>query len=662
MSLPSNKNGGDMQRQIEAPIPWIGMYVAAASFVCSLAMTADLFHGYRTKKLWFPSKYFSINAATLSLLQVAMKLPVDLSTYMWAVTDRLAKVSSLILVSTAMGNFMTSFGSMNIKEILLNVTALGILVITVIVNVCIQIIQTRHFLGTRELYAEEIIASFSILLLFVILSASAIMVPTAKRYLEMKYQEKLKLASEEELEQSVEFENLTTEKLRVMIRKYWVMAETSSPQFVIARSVTCSTSGVICLLIAFILAQAQARMARNGKILSEMASNYAWSTSWIVLAQSAGVLVGTVAPAFRWLTAVNFAYSGKGLMSYKSAFKIETYWTQMLMEWKESSLPLEIRDRKWRKVLHDAKGLILNFAIRVQMLIVLFSKLVQLISICFMSRIILCFHCITRLKNRSTSGTSDIHVVSESESGVNTEQDLTRYVLLLEGEVAQPPKTLKNICNKVDKMIEIGKKRQPKNLETLLNKVDNFSSWTEMYDYEEPSLHSQEPPNCWSLQLVILTAIAIALPNVPIQSTSRLLTSVNEGLVYVKLIEKILDRNGVRLNSRNAADAMWVDVELYKKWQHIDLSEMSRKCRNTKEVLQKLSVEAGNIVKEFKTNVKDCRIKNPLNWPVKIISADSIYRQIKGNNLLLHESERMRDFSTNYPQGLQMYWQHVLPI
>ncbi|XP_022858038.1 uncharacterized protein LOC111378966 [Olea europaea var. sylvestris] len=610
------------------------MYVAAASLVCSLAMTADVFYGFRTKRLWFPSKYFSINAATLSLLQVAVKLPVDLTTHMWAVTDRLAKVSSLILVSTAMGNFMTSFGSMNDKEILLNVIALGILVITVIVNVCIQIIQMRHFLGNREMYLEEIIATFSILVLFVMLSASAIMVPTAKRYLEMKYQERLK--EEEEIEKSVEFEKLTTDKLRAMIRKYWVMAATSSPQFVIARSVTCLTSGVICLLIAFLLVEAQARMAIKGKTFSKTDSNYAWSTIWIVLAQSAGGIVGTIAPAFRWLTAVNFAYSEKGLMSFKNAFKIESYWTQMLVDWKESPLPLEIGDRKWRKVLQDVKGLILNFVIRVQMLIVLSSKSVQLISVCFMSRIILCFHCITRLKNKSTSGTSDIHVVSESESEVNTEQDLTRYVLLLEGEVAQAPKTLKNICNKVDKVIEMGKKQQPKNLETLLLKVDNFSSWTEMYDYQVPSLHSQEPPNCWSLHLVTLTTIVIALPNIPIQRTSGLLTSINEGLFYVKLIEKVLDRNEVRLNIRKAAGAMWVDVELYKKWMQIDLDELSRKSRNSKEVLQKLSEQAENTVMEFMTNGKDCRIKDSLNWPLKVISANSMYRITR---TMLHESE-----------------------
>ncbi|XP_022843430.1 uncharacterized protein LOC111366986 [Olea europaea var. sylvestris] len=296
-------NDGVVERQLEAPMPWIGMYVAAASLVCSLAMAADVFHGFRTKKLWFPSKYFAINATSLSLLAVAMKLPVDLSTRMWAGADRLAKVTSLIFLSTAMGNFMTSLGSMNDKEILLNVIALAMLAITVVVNVCIQIIQMRHFLDHREMLVEEIIANLSILFLLVMLSASAVIVPTTKQYLELKYQEMVKKASEEELEQPVDFEKLSTDKLRQMIKKCWVMAETSSPQFVIVRSVTCSTSSVICLVIAFIFAEAQAHTAAKHKSFIETASSYAWSTTWIELAQSAGVILGTIAHAFRWLTA-----------------------------------------------------------------------------------------------------------------------------------------------------------------------------------------------------------------------------------------------------------------------------------------------------------------------------------------------------------------------
>ncbi|PWA40516.1 hypothetical protein CTI12_AA562080 [Artemisia annua] len=54
------------------PMVWIGVYIAVASFVCILAMTADLFHGFRNKKFWFPNKYFVLNGASITVIAIAM--------------------------------------------------------------------------------------------------------------------------------------------------------------------------------------------------------------------------------------------------------------------------------------------------------------------------------------------------------------------------------------------------------------------------------------------------------------------------------------------------------------------------------------------------------------------------------------------------------------
>ncbi|KAK4437260.1 hypothetical protein Salat_0059900 [Sesamum alatum] len=628
----------DVEKQLEAPMPWIGMYVAAASIICTLAMAADTFHGFRSKKHWFPSKFFSLNATSLTLLAVAMKLPVDLTTRMWATTDRLAKVSSMIFMSTAMGNFMTCLGSMDDKDILMNVTALGILVVTVIANVCVQIIQMRRFLLGRKMFAEEILAAASMLLLLVMVASSAVMVPATKRYLQSKYHEMLKMASDEQLLESMEEGNLVLDKLRLRIQKYWLMAETSSPQFVIARSVTCTASGFVCLLTALVLVQAEIRMLMKYGTLNVTASKYGWSSTWIVLAQSIGVAVGTIAPAFRCYTAIKFKCSENGKRSFKDEFKIEAYWTQRLVEWKESSLPLQIRDRKWRKVLHNTKGLILTFLVRVQILIVLSNKCVRFLSFCFASPIFSCFHCITRLKNLFGSGTSRVHGVSESEPC--SELDLSRYVLLLEGEVELPQRIQINICNEVDKLIQTGKKQQPKNLISLLHKIGNFRGLKEVDRNQVPSLHTQEPPKCWSLPLVTLTSIATALPNIPKHKIKWLLQSVDEGLFYVNLIEKSLDKKGNLVNSRHAADAIWVGVELYRKWQDNDLHETSLRGRNSKETLQELSKQAEKTIVDFKREVKDFLMDNPLNWPVKVIAANSMYR-ICQRLLMAYEGDRL---------------------
>lgn len=46
-------------------------------------------------------------------------------------------------------------------------------------------------------------------------------------------------------------------KLKEMVEKYCVMAETGSPQFLMARSVASATSGLICLVSALSLIRAE---------------------------------------------------------------------------------------------------------------------------------------------------------------------------------------------------------------------------------------------------------------------------------------------------------------------------------------------------------------------------------------------------------------------
>ncbi|KAI3728519.1 hypothetical protein L6452_17156 [Arctium lappa] len=85
----------DVYNIYSGPMVWIGIYIAIASVFCILAIAADLFHGFRSRKLWFPCKYFSLNAASITVVAVAMKLPVDLSSSMPGEVDQAAKLGSL---------------------------------------------------------------------------------------------------------------------------------------------------------------------------------------------------------------------------------------------------------------------------------------------------------------------------------------------------------------------------------------------------------------------------------------------------------------------------------------------------------------------------------------------------------------------------------------
>ncbi|KAJ0736122.1 hypothetical protein HanPI659440_Chr11g0440001 [Helianthus annuus] len=61
-------------------MPWVGLYVSVASFICTFAMAADVVQAIWQRKLWFPNKFFTLNASTITLIAIAMKLPTDLTT------------------------------------------------------------------------------------------------------------------------------------------------------------------------------------------------------------------------------------------------------------------------------------------------------------------------------------------------------------------------------------------------------------------------------------------------------------------------------------------------------------------------------------------------------------------------------------------------------
>ncbi|KAA8532518.1 hypothetical protein F0562_032666 [Nyssa sinensis] len=607
--------------QTTAPMPWVGVYIAAASLVCSLAMAADVFWAFRHKRLGFPCKFFTLNATTLTLLAVAMKLPVDLATPMRGRTDQFAKLAGTVFMSTAMGNFMPSLGSIDDKEIFMNITALGILIITLVVNVYIQ-------LGTGAIYcdlvAEQTAVTFLMLLVFVILSFSAITVPATKRYLEQKYSEIHKIASGEDLKETG---NLTVQKLKEDVRKYWMMAETSNPQFVVARSVTCSASGAICFLTALILVEAVLRMflmfPRPFSNLGAF-SEYKWSTFFIFVIQSIGVGVGTIAIAFRWFTAIKLKCSEKRGKSYKTEFKTEAYWIERLVEWKESAFTLQIRHQKFRKLVHKMKNLILDFCIRVQIGIVVMSKSVQFFSIFFISWFLTCCHYCMGFRKKSTSTASDNgrKLESPSESKHSPRQDISFYVLHLEGEEELPLQITKNNSDATDRLIQMGREKQPIYLKGLLEKSIGFKEVARFDNDQVPSLDSEEHPNSWTLPVVTLTSIAIALPNIENHMVDHLVHSVSEGLLYVSTVERMLDNRALK-DVKNAADIVWLGVDLFGKWLGEDLRRMATEGKTSKETLEKLADIATENVMECKIKMKGAQKKN---WLIKQVASNSMYR------------------------------------
>ncbi|CAN6878549.1 unnamed protein product [Brassica oleracea] len=616
-----DSHGNLTDAEFSKPLPSIGIYVATASLICGAAMFADLLHAFRHRKYWFPCKYFSLNATTLTFISVCVKLSLDLNTPMPSRQDQLAKLSSSVFFCVVMANSMPSLGFMVTRDLLMNLVALGILVVTDVANICIQ-------LGTGAIYVftrEHALVTVLMLLVFMILSFSAIAIPATKRYLELKYKKKYEFALKECPSYAERRKGVP--KLREDLMKFWMMAHTSSPQFVMARSVTCTASGFLCFLSAAALAEAIVRsyfLQPRSVGFCNGESDYKWSTTLVLVSQGAAIAFGTIAPASRWFSAVNSRCPSK--KSLRDELRVESYWFECLSEKRERPLSLwMLHGRRSRKLAHDVSRWMLDVCIATQRGLVLASKFLRFVTVYFVSRISLCCLLFTSKFESTVSN-------SESSSSLSTR----RFVLHLEGEEELVDYMARSNREATEHLIQKGRKQQPVNLIELLEAAATTSisqGFEGIWDFDSDevvSLASGEPPNSWALPLVTLTSIAVALPNVKPCSLKKLVKAVNEALVYVKKFEDVLDTEGELANSRKAAEVVWLGVDLYHKWLDVDLRKLSKQQKTTRQVLEEM---VGLAKKEFtelwQKNLIFCMKHKPSHWPIKTLAANSMYRIIQ---------------------------------
>ncbi|KAK9116411.1 hypothetical protein Sjap_015358 [Stephania japonica] len=132
-------------------MPVIGLYITIATSVCFFSILFDVISGFRNRKRWLPCRFFSLNSVTLTLLAIAAKIPVDLTTKMPSAHDQLSKLTgTTILVCICMGFLMPSLGINRKSENWSNVLSLSIFVVPVVVNICTQL-----YTGVIMLFREE---------------------------------------------------------------------------------------------------------------------------------------------------------------------------------------------------------------------------------------------------------------------------------------------------------------------------------------------------------------------------------------------------------------------------------------------------------------------------------------------------------------------------
>ncbi|GJV39856.1 hypothetical protein Tco_1418296 [Tanacetum coccineum] len=126
------------------------------------------------------------------------------------------------------------------------------------------------------------------------------------------------------------------------------------------------------------------------------------------------------------------------------------------------------------------------------------------------------------------------------------------------------------------------------NLIKLLKKSTGFKGVLEFENDQVPPLHSEETKFSWNSDLV---------------------------------------------KTRRAARRVWTQVEVYRKWLHIDLQKKARHGKMSKEILEWLRDEAVKIVIQFKS----CKKRRMDDSHYKFLVASSMYRV--SETILIHCSE-----------------------
>nr|XP_043637332.1 uncharacterized protein LOC122608306 [Erigeron canadensis] len=155
-----------------------------------------------------------------------------------------------------------------------------------------------------------------------------------------------------------------------------------------------------------------------------------------------------------------------------------------------------------------------------------------------------------------------------------------------------------------------------------------------------------EHVNSWSLPIISLTCITIALPNIEKDRVDDLFKSVGEGLLYTHLVEKILNKESMYVNIRRATLELWHEVEVNHKWLNNTLERNAYKEKTPRDIITSFAQIAENVLDEFinTSSTNGDHLMENENLPPKVIVANSMYRiakTIESNNSNIVDEEEL---------------------
>ncbi|KAK9081851.1 hypothetical protein Syun_031067 [Stephania yunnanensis] len=228
---------------------------------------------------------FSLNSVTLTLLSIAVKLPVDLTSPMPGVQDQLSKLTGTALICNSMGFFMPSLGMNTNSECFTNMIALSILAVTVVVNICIQLHTGVIFLFR----VQHILILCSMIILLMTLWFCSLYVHNEKE------------ASTDGIKDC-----LTNGRKSMFYRLQmcYLYSYSSDPQFhMIYKTVFNVFVSMICTLCSVLLIRSAVSLVPEDlKPCAYGVSDYKWSMSIIVVSQLVTLIVAGLGVFLRFFT------------------------------------------------------------------------------------------------------------------------------------------------------------------------------------------------------------------------------------------------------------------------------------------------------------------------------------------------------------------------
>lgn len=344
-------NGGLDTTRYASPIPIIGLYIAAATLVCCFCMAFDMVHGFVRRKLYLPCKLFPVNSFTLSIVAVATKIPVDLTTSMPRCVDQLSKLTGTAFLCISLGFFMPSLDIMKTSEGYANMGALSIMVITVVVNMCIQMATGVVFAFTTE----HFIIIICMLVLLILLWSSTLSLKGHRNWLLDDYTHLMR-------DDLKDVYSKDLQGLRPLLEKLYFLCHIGNSQSQVYRTKNCHTVGLLCAITSIVVLEAALRsFAFKEWRFRSGVSDYGWSIPLVVVTQIFTIIVGAFTVIVRGHTLLNHIS-----IEDKPICAREEFWNKELLYLRNKKPSFKSLGKCPTSILHVIKDFIINVLMTLQ--------------------------------------------------------------------------------------------------------------------------------------------------------------------------------------------------------------------------------------------------------------------------------------------------------